>query len=791
MRKCLPFVLFILMFRMAAVAQPPGAPTPRPASESAIPGTSRAEPAPPDAKGGTAAPAETPRMTRLKQLAFDRRPSAVLKAWAPRPKDDKPTPTKNPKEEALDKELSELQKNVTLGKWSAVKTYLATLPDEEAIAAYRRLLQNLQQRPGLGAPGPAVPDGEGPMMMPGGPAGAQFAEKNTFTPDDVIGLAACAPSGTNPAAFPPRAALAGSAAVIARAPVGLTKEHLASLAGILRESVAGGTLAEVAVARLGTEAAKPAEAAALSRRQVARLLVIAGLPEFAGDFLPSSEQAQKDADLEALNLLARHFVAMHAKETKSGNLEKAWAAAQAILASPTGEREEKEEGLLRAVELAPRLKDELGKAWLEESFTKNPARGMEIFATLGGQVSRGLSMKPHAIDDRLNALKLTQTAVGALLKAAPERANEWRSALSLLAGGWLQEAEFSQRFDRTAGGGPRLRRDVYGNIYFGTEDDDPMMRMMMQQRPDMPRPVLVADVIKTAPNAEWVKAVDDSLRPKLAGTVARLHLKSNEEDKAFPLIEQLAASQPVEAKELVKEFLRVWTRTHDPNAARNENRYSWFFFAYEQRAESIPLTRSKQERNLKELAEWTVRMRKLPGGAGDLDDEMLVKAFTACHSSAEVYRTEAIETVFGPLGGLKPKTLAGLADQMRTNLTGLWKEPAVQEQKKTKRKKKDIEAEVLRGYAVARASVEDGLKKFPNNWALLAAGAGLLHDEVNYRQELAKSSGFSRDRAEAFAIYRKAAEDYARAVRSVPEDEHTTNVYEQWFAAGWVRSISG
>ena len=451
-----------------------------------------------------------------------------------------------------------------------------------------------------------------------------------------------------------------------------------------------------------------------TRRQVAKLLCNADLPEYAGEFLPSSEQARANADLEALNLLARHFLALHAKEAKAGNLEKAWAAVQAILAVPGGPPGEKEEGLLRAVELAPRLKDELGQAWLDESFTKNPARGMEILSTLGTVVSRGLSTKPHATEDRLNALKLTKTATDALLKVAPDRAKEWRGTLTLLAAAWLREAEFSQLFDRSAGGGPRLRRDMYGNIFFGTDDqEDSMARMMMMQRPDMPRPVLVADVIKTAPGPAWVSAVDDSSRPKLADVVARLHLKANEEEKAFPFIEQLAAAQPHEAKELVKEFLRVWTRTHDPNASRNENRYSWFFFAFEQRAESIPLTRSKQERNLKELAGWAARIKKLPGGAGELDDEMLVKAFTACHSSAEVYRTEAIESVFGPMGGLKPRTLAGLADQMRTNLASLWKEPAEQQKKKTNRKKKDIEAEVLRGYAVARGVIEDGLKKFP------------------------------------------------------------------------------
>jgi hypothetical protein len=420
-----------------------------------------------------------------------------------------------------------------------------------------------------------------------------------------------------------------------------------------------------------------------------------------------------------------------------------------------------------------------------------PERGQEILASVGTLVSRGLATRPHAIEERLNALKLAQTAVAALMKAAPERAKEWQNVLTVLALGWQREAEFSQRYDRSSGGN-RLRRDMYGNIFFGGADDDDMqMRMMQMQQPNMPRPILVADVIKAAPTAAWVAAVDESLRPKLAEAVARLHLKVNEEDKAFPLIEQLAPAQPNEAKELVKEFLRVWTRNHDPNANRNENRYSWFFFAFEQRAESIPLTRSKQERNLKELAGWVARVKNLPVGAGELDDEAVVRAFTACHSSAEVYRTEAIESVFGPLGGLKPKTLAGLADQMRTNLTGLWKEPANQEQKKTKRKKKDIEAEVLRGYAVAHATVADGLKRFPDNWALLAARAGLLHDEINYRQELNKSADFSARRTEAFAVYRKAAAEYAKAVRALPRTSTPRPCTRRGSRPGWGRSTSG
>ncbi|HEY1188834.1 MAG TPA: hypothetical protein VGE74_14360, partial [Gemmata sp.] len=788
MKTTFAFSLLALAAGTTAYAQPPVAPPPRVAGKAAQP-VEPVEPGGPNGPGKDKkdGPKETPRMTRLKALGFDRRPSSILKAWAPQPEPKKvpegpkaPDPKSpeakapDPKAAELEKELAAFQRNVTLGKWAEVKAYLASLPGDEGAAGYKQLLRSLQGRPGAVRPG-GGPDMDAPMVeaqvmeaqaMPGNPAGQQFAERNVFSADDVLGLAAAAPVGKEPVKPEQE------------------KEQLASLAAVLREAVSGGTLPEVAVARFKADAAKPAGQAVFTKRQVAKLLTGAGLPEHAGEFLPAPEQAQKDKDLEALNLLARHYLALHAKEAKSGNLERAWAAVQAVLGVPDGLAAEKEESLLRAVELAPRLKDELGQAWLDASFTKSPARGQEILASVGTLVARGLSTKPHAIEERLNALKLAQTAVAALMKAAPERAKEWKAALTMLALGWQKEAEFSQRYDRSSGGS-RLRRDIYGNIFFSapSDDDDMMARMMMQQQPNMPRPILVADVIKAAPDAQWLSAIDESLRPKLAEAVARLHLKVNEEDKAFPLIEQLAPAQPGEAQELVKEFLRVWTRNHDMNASRNENRYSWFFFAFEQRAESIPLTRSKQERNLKELAAWVARIKKLPAGAGELDDQTVVRAFTACHSSAEVYRTEAIESVFGPIGGLKPKTLAGLADQMRTNLAGLWKAPANQEQNKTKRKKKDIEAEVLRGYEVARAVVRDGLKQFPDHWALLASQAGLMHDEINYRQELNKSADFSAKRTEAFAVYRKAAGEYAKWVRSAPENEHTTSVYEQWFAA--------
>src|SRR5262245_32157146 len=67
----------------------------------------------------------SPRLNQLRMLMYDRRPSTVLKAWAPQvaeKKDDKKKP------DPIDLEIKALQRNVTLGKWDAVKAYFAKLP---------------------------------------------------------------------------------------------------------------------------------------------------------------------------------------------------------------------------------------------------------------------------------------------------------------------------------------------------------------------------------------------------------------------------------------------------------------------------------------------------------------------------------------------------------------------------------------------------------------------------------------------------------------------------------------
>ncbi len=738
MNRLLSFWVLLLALRLGNAQTPPTkTPPPKPAAQKPA---STAQPKEKPSAGK--APAKlSPRMEKIKGLTFDRRPSALLNAWskaAEKPEKAKTSP------DPLDAELAAWQRQVTRGLWGEVKSYLAKLPKDESKPAYRRLVESLQS-------GPA---GSIALSAPGGPGAQQFMEKNYFAAEDVLGLAFAAPHP-------------------------LEKDDLKRLGAIAGQAIQAATVADSVVARFQKETARPARQAGLTKRQAAVILTEAGQAAETGLFLPALKQAEDGKDHEALNLLARHFLAQYYKDKKTAFLEKAWSAIQSALALQDAPKAEREKALRQAVELAAKIRKELGQNWLEKSFTRQPKRGMEILATIGALTAQGLQTNPMNVDSRQQELVLQKTAVEALLKAAPSKANEWKNTLALLAANWLREAEFSYQFDQTTSLGPRMRYDPYGNIYFA---NDPMaFNPMMSRQPNQPLPVAIDKILETRPGKSWLGLLGEGPRTRLAKVFAQLFLKVNEETQAFPYIETMARVHPDEARKLVNDFLRVWTRNHDPNSQRMQRSPYFYIWGFNRQAEGISLTRSQQERNLLELADWVARLRQLP--IGDPDEELLAKAFTTSHSSAEVYRLEAIAKVFGPIGGLKPRTLAGLLQQMRANLAGLWRRPDEQDKKKTNRKQKDIQREVVRGYALAQAVTDGALKKFPNDWSLTLARAALLHDENQYRQELSKSSKFSQSRRAALAAFHQAARLYAVKVKNLPRDEESIQVFNQWFYA--------
>ncbi|MEC9093276.1 MAG: hypothetical protein VX438_11255, partial [Planctomycetota bacterium] len=713
---------------------------------------------------GNRTSAATPKTKLALTLArtFNRSPGSILKTWAhyhqPTPQHQRPQPPgpekdSQPQErlKSIAQSVNQFEQDVILSHWDQAKKFISTFEKtSEAKQVYLHLLTRFNTLPATVAT-PAGSITKPPVgVVLTTPTGTR-TDDHVLAPMDVVGI-------------------------IQLAPQPLTSQELSLLGSLvaksLRQGFEIGGLVEQFVAGLPSVGGKSAE----NRLNAAKIFLAAGRPIEGRSFLQPSGQPFNNSDPDSIVVFSEILQRQYKLEKTPQLLEEAWNANQTVLATPGISDTDLQKALKSAVELAPKVSQEIGQNWLEKSFSDDANRGIQVLAGIGQATADGQRLNRLNPAARQEGLNLQRTAVGTLLKTAPNKAAQWSQTLDMLALNWLKEAKFSLTYAKSTGR-PQFRRDRYGNIYYATNDEI-VNRSRTGARP---RPIPVQDILDTRPQTNWFDLVNKELKPAFEETLARLYLKNAEEAEAFPYIEAVASHDAVRGKSLVDEFLQVWTRNHNPNENRgNRNQYV-YFFGFEQRANSIPLTRSKQQRNLKELQGWIAKIKKL--GLEEIDEQALVRAFTTCHSTAEVYRIKDIEDVFGSIQALKPNTIAGLVQKMRTNLSTSWRQPRVQESKKTNRKEPQIRSEVLRGYKVATQITQEALFQHQDSWELQLAKACIHFDQNAYQQEIKKSSEFTEKQNLVFDEFATAAKTYARHVQTLEENEHSTEVFDIWFYA--------
>ena len=628
-----------------------------------------------------------------------------------------------------------------LGNWDDIETFLKLLPEDNAKAAYQLMLS-------------AASGANAAELQGGDDADYRTLQQPFFSLDDVIKLATISPEDK------------------------FEDDQLGPVGMAIGAMIMRGVPVDDVVSRLRDEL--ESETSPFDRRQTAKLINDLGSPLLAAEFLPSLEEATADNDHEALNLLSQIAMARFQEDEKREDLEQAWTVTQAILSAKDVDKSERAEALQRAISLSSQVSESLSQEWLTDSFIDQPEVGIEVLSSIGNRTSTGLMQNPMSPLPRLERLKLQNDAVMAFLTVGNVDAEKWSQQLELLAINWLREAELTQQLDDSTSLGPSMRRDSYGNIFYFEEEED--YDPYGYYRSSSIEPISTGDILSLTPSDEWLERIDQKLMPQVDQLRAQLFLKVGHQDAALPYIEALAKSHPDRAEQLATEFLEVWTQNHDPNYSSQRTNSYMYMWGYEEKADGIPLTRSRQARNLKELAELVPRLEAIVG-KDKIEPELLLSAFTTCHSSAEVYLAEDIEQVFGPIEKMDPETVASLTNSMRAMLATMWRDIKEQKDKKTKRKKPELEREVIRGYETAQAILDRAIKAHPDAWELMVTNAALMHDENNYRAGIANSSEFSPRRIEALELFRTAAQKYVDGLEEVEGNDYTTQPLETWFYA--------
>lgn len=683
-----------------------------------------------------AAPGE-PDLQEFLDLKLDRRPAEMLQALADQADARALSPTNA---------SQRLKRAVETGDWAGVRLVLAALPAHQVDPVYSHLLKTVGKAGAPGSGEPGMPPG---VLMGGPPPPEAFLQL-----EDVLALSEVKPGS-------------------------LSDTEVEALGALLGRCLPRGGRVEPVLKRLEAGTRWFGSGSREARDRTAVLLVAAGRLTEAGPYLRPVEAALAAGDLPALDVQARYLAAVGREDGRAAATEQAWNLNLRLLAATNAAPGLQASALTRTLELFPQIGAQLGTNWLGDTFRARPDQALRVLSSLAAQATRD-ARQPDLERRRLN-LELQRRFVDVLLGTGLGEEERWRLPLRLLAAVWLPEAEQARdrHRPRRSNGFPQF--DPFGNQVFPPDGFDPGMG----GHPNLPPALAVAQVLPTAPGEGWLRRLDDLLAIRVRTVVVELHLKNEDEQQALPGIEALAVVEPGLAGRLANELLRSWARSHDPNPPNPNpgmNMYPRYMSGGMPAPAGIPLTRALQTRYLEELSALLARLRKM--SLPPLEDGAVVGAFTAAHSQAEVFRLEDIQAVFGPVSALEPGVLAELLQTMRQRLAGQWRQARVQQDARTKRTDREVEAEVLRGYEVVSGLAARAVDRQPDDWRLLAVQASLAfdHAEFEYGRQVDLREYTTR-RDAAFAGFRQAAARYADRVLARPEGEQTPEVFQRWFNA--------
>jgi hypothetical protein len=667
------------------------------------------------------------------RLRFDRSAQNVFQELARRAQGNRGT-----------NEVDQFRSAVVAGDWTAVGAFLKGLLEPDRGKVYTNLLATLSPSP-AGAREDMPPEVLAELQARGN-AGAAVQGATAILPGDVLAL-------------------------MQLAPVELPEDAITRLGQLL-----GRALSRSAVEPFLGELERTSGADTKRRAVALKLLLAAGRVQDAARFLPPLEPALAAKDIPALAIHADYLFATGKADQKPELQKQAWDLNAQILNTTNAPAKEQELALQRAFQLMEFMARSTTTNWLQASFRQHPQQGFALLAAVNKTIALGAKNRQPEV--RRKNLQLQKEAVAALLAVGVDR-QVWQTPLNLLANNWADEADATRLRYR-----PRPQRSL--NPYDQNDYYQEMMYQQQYENSSQSQPIPFDQVLAVAPDNAWLHALDQSLVPRLQVLKAELLIKNEEDSAALALIETIARADARQGQRLANDFLRGWAQAHNPNAdLNNSRRFSPYGPMYGNpygQGTSTPLTRANQERYLKELARAVERLQKLP--IGRLNEKALVSAFTAAHSQAEVFRTENIVQVFGSVDAMPVEMLAELLQTMRQRLASQWRMPRIQQEAKTKRTDKDIEAEVSRGYELVISFIEKAQEKAPKNWRLTLVQAAALFDwaEFQYGKKVDLAI-YVEKRDRAFDLFARAADYYRGDLGQLDEKEQTPFVYQQWFNA--------
>jgi hypothetical protein len=505
------------------------------------------------------------------------------------------------------------------------------------------------------------------------------------------------------------------------------------------------------------------------RRKAGWLLLAAGMTEEARSYLELLGDDLAKADVELLELYAQVHMARLRRRDASDAAETAWKCSLAVAGRESATDTQRRAARARAISLMPKVSPQDASRWVGDMFAHDPDLGERFVAEVAVRAEDAYASRdPSARTESLT----TASIVGeTLLQLPDEQRQACLLSLRLLALPWINESL------KAAGEDKRL---------FFVYDDD-----------EIP-PLDESSLAKIAPSETWLAVL-----PVDAAVMARrLELQWAARTGDWEMLRTIAgkvAAYDVEtARDAVDTYLNVTQQVDSPVSDevdrwmyqyRGQGYTSAQLASIRQQlarqlirdgesSDGISLTRAKQEKSLKDLRALLEKIDA--AGLPSPSPKALLEAFGSAHSSAEVYRREDIEMVFGPFDTMPPATALPLVETMRENLAQQWRDLGLQESAGTQRSQSELTREVLRGYDLAIELCEAVLDREPKHIPLRTTVAMIYFDQSELLYGLGSDlPTYVAMRDRAFGLFQLAGSHYAESLAE--REELSIDVYLHWF----------
>jgi thiol-disulfide isomerase/thioredoxin len=641
---------------------------------------------------------------------------------------------------------------VLLGDWDSVSNGLKTLPADDAMRAYSRLLESLatnslsaaqffQQSPPQRTTTVFNEDGE-PQAQP--TTERRTDRRALFLSDDFYAL-------------------------VSAAPANLESTHLPHLCLLMKVALgAGGKkdfLTRLEQGLKGVGGPTPS-----GRKLAAQLLSTAGWITDAGPYLPLRREAWDQADTLTLVLTLEYFTQTGLDQRDERHFKK--AAELCAFMMQTSRFGTNDRGLFRQatdrfVKLLPALEAEDAEQLIRENFLTQPGILVDLILALGesGQMAQ------RGTDLNLRGQSLATQNL--LLRVLAGRKSPLPEAVNVLVMNWLGEAETTYR----SGLQPAQNPDEYDSPFIYRPASYYLRRRDAR--------VLGPEVILSrAPSPALIRRLNQGLGQRVKLTLLKVNFMNPKDPTTIEVLGGYLKEYPGQEKELCHDYLAAWVRKRsvppeDPNIVRMRA-MGYVISRAQQSAGGIPLTRLRQNLNVAEYKSLLASLRSL--SPEPIDAAAVVQGFMAIHSGAEVYRQEDIEAIFGPPEKMNRTELMQLVTGMRTKLREQWQEAKTQQDAGTNRTEQETKDEVSRGYRTALNLARRGLRPEDADWKQFIVRGQLFFEASEYEfSRQIKLADYVNLRDEAFGSYRKAAEIYAAKLPEMPRGQWTMEPYQMWF----------